>query len=344
MLGGGPVGCELAQAWSTLGHQGHPGRGRRATCCPRGALRRRAGRRGAARVHGVDVRTGVLAERVRSGDGGVAVELDDGGAVEAEELLVAVGRKPPHRRRSASSRSGSSPASAASWRPTSGCGSAAASWLYAVGDVNGRALFTHMGKYQAWVAAENVLGREVEAIAEGIGSPRVTFTDPQVAAVGKTLAPGRGGGHRRPRGRRPHRRHRRRQLPGQGHRRHLAHRRRRGARRRSSARPSPASRRPTSSTPRRSRSSERCPSIASPRRRRLPDAQRDLAEAAGGLRGSERAQTVERRFRSSRTSSGKPGDLVEIVDRAEAAKALAVGEQAGRLGDREVLLRGAARR
>ena len=45
-----------------------------------------------------------------------------------------------------------------------------------------------MGKYQAWVAAENVLGREVEAIAEGIGSPRVTFTDPQVAAVGKTLA------------------------------------------------------------------------------------------------------------------------------------------------------------
>jgi pyruvate/2-oxoglutarate dehydrogenase complex dihydrolipoamide dehydrogenase (E3) component len=48
-------------------------------------------------------------------------------------------------------------------------------------------LFTHMGKYQAWVAAENVLGREVEAIAEGIGSPRVTFTDPQVAAVGKTL-------------------------------------------------------------------------------------------------------------------------------------------------------------
>ena len=45
-----------------------------------------------------------------------------------------------------------------------------------------------MGKYQAWVAAENVLGREVEAVAEGLGSPRVTFTDPQVAAVGKTLA------------------------------------------------------------------------------------------------------------------------------------------------------------
>ncbi len=60
-------------------------------------------------------------------------------------------------------------------------------WLYAVGDVNGRALFTHMGKYQAWVAAENALGRRVEAIAEDLGSPRVTFTDPQVAAAGKTL-------------------------------------------------------------------------------------------------------------------------------------------------------------
>ena len=51
-----------------------------------------------------------------------------------------------------------------------------------------------MGKYQAWVAAENVLGREVEAIAEGIGSPRVTFTDPQVAAAGKTLEQAREAG------------------------------------------------------------------------------------------------------------------------------------------------------
>ena len=67
-------------------------------------------------------------------------------------------------------------------------------WLYAIGDVNGRALFTHAGKYQAWVAAENLLGREVEATAEAIGSPRVTFTDPQVAAVGKTLEQAREAG------------------------------------------------------------------------------------------------------------------------------------------------------
>ena len=45
-----------------------------------------------------------------------------------------------------------------------------------------------MGKYQAWVAAENALGREVEAISEELGPPRVTFTDPQVASAGRTLA------------------------------------------------------------------------------------------------------------------------------------------------------------
>ncbi len=67
-------------------------------------------------------------------------------------------------------------------------------WLYAIGDVNGRALFTHMGKYQAWVATENLLGRETAAIAEGLGSPRVTFTDPQVAAAGKTLEQAREAG------------------------------------------------------------------------------------------------------------------------------------------------------
>jgi dihydrolipoamide dehydrogenase len=63
-------------------------------------------------------------------------------------------------------------------------------WLYAVGDVNGRSLLTHMGKYQAWVAAENILGgdQRVATSAQGPLSPRVVFTDPQVAAVGHTLA------------------------------------------------------------------------------------------------------------------------------------------------------------
>jgi pyruvate/2-oxoglutarate dehydrogenase complex dihydrolipoamide dehydrogenase (E3) component len=61
-------------------------------------------------------------------------------------------------------------------------------WLYAVGDVNGRSLLTHMGKYQARIAADHILGKEVAATADRQGSPRVTFTDPEVAAAGRTLA------------------------------------------------------------------------------------------------------------------------------------------------------------
>jgi dihydrolipoamide dehydrogenase len=60
-------------------------------------------------------------------------------------------------------------------------------WLYAIGDVNGRALLTHMGKYQARVAADVILGRDAAATAEAKGPPRVVFTEPQVAAVGLTL-------------------------------------------------------------------------------------------------------------------------------------------------------------
>jgi pyruvate/2-oxoglutarate dehydrogenase complex dihydrolipoamide dehydrogenase (E3) component len=64
-------------------------------------------------------------------------------------------------------------------------------WLYAIGDVNGRAHLTHMGKYQARVAADAILGgggpcAAINATRER--SPRVIFTDPQVAAVGYTLA------------------------------------------------------------------------------------------------------------------------------------------------------------
>ena len=60
-------------------------------------------------------------------------------------------------------------------------------WLYAIGDVNGRALLTHAGKYQARVAAATIMNRPARAIWDGELSPRVVFTEPQVAAVGRTL-------------------------------------------------------------------------------------------------------------------------------------------------------------
>ena len=64
-------------------------------------------------------------------------------------------------------------------------------WLYVIGDANGRALLTHMGKYQGRLVADRILGREVALRSDGGLSPRVTFTDPQVAAVGHTLASAR---------------------------------------------------------------------------------------------------------------------------------------------------------
>ncbi|MCM3885399.1 NAD(P)/FAD-dependent oxidoreductase [Frankia sp. R82] len=65
-------------------------------------------------------------------------------------------------------------------------------WLYAVGDVNGRALLTHLGKYQARIAADvitgrrDIVGQPARDLADGRAVPRVTFTDPQVSAVGLT--------------------------------------------------------------------------------------------------------------------------------------------------------------
>ena len=60
-------------------------------------------------------------------------------------------------------------------------------WLYAIGDVNGRALLTHAGKYQAMVAVATIMNREASADWDGELSPRVVFSDPQIAAVGQTL-------------------------------------------------------------------------------------------------------------------------------------------------------------
>jgi pyruvate/2-oxoglutarate dehydrogenase complex dihydrolipoamide dehydrogenase (E3) component len=187
ILGGGPVGSELAQAWSTLGTvvtliEGED------RLLPREEPF--AGEQVAESLrdpYGIDVRTGVLANHVSSAGAGVAVELSDGSRAEGEELLVAIGRTPRTREIGLGS-AGVEPGEHGFLETDDRLRVGGREWLYAVGDVNGRALFTHMGKYQAWIAAENVLGRDVEAIAEATALPRVTFTDPQVAAVGRTLA------------------------------------------------------------------------------------------------------------------------------------------------------------
>jgi pyruvate/2-oxoglutarate dehydrogenase complex dihydrolipoamide dehydrogenase (E3) component len=186
VLGGGPVGSELAQAWATLGTKVTLVEGADRILAREEPFASEQVATSLREVHGVDVRTGALAQRVGKTAEGIELELDGGERIEAAELLVAVGRKPRTTGIGLDS-VGVEPGKGGFLETDGRMRVGGNDWLCAVGDVNGRALFTHMGKYQAWVAAENVLGHEVEAVSEGIGSPRVTFTDPQVAAVGKTL-------------------------------------------------------------------------------------------------------------------------------------------------------------
>jgi dihydrolipoamide dehydrogenase len=185
VLGGGAVGVELAQAWSSLGSS---------VSLVEAEDRILSGEEpfaseqvGASlEARGVEVRTSARATAAGRGENGqVSLTLEDGGELRGDELLVAVGR------RARTDDLGLETAGV----PAGGylevddqLRVGGSEWLYAIGDVNGRALLTHMGKYQGRLAADHILGREVAATADLAGSPRVVFTDPEVAAVGRTLA------------------------------------------------------------------------------------------------------------------------------------------------------------
>ncbi len=183
VLGGGVVGVEMAQAWSSLGSDAvvveaadrllpreEPFAGEEL----RQALERR----------GVEVLTGVRAIEARRQGSEIELRLAGGGELAGSNLLVAVGRRPL---------TGDLGLETVGLQPGAEIEvddqlrAGGHDWLYAVGDANGRSLLTHSGKYQARIAADHILGASVSATADGPGAPRVVFTDPQVAAVGQTL-------------------------------------------------------------------------------------------------------------------------------------------------------------
>jgi dihydrolipoamide dehydrogenase len=205
VLGGGPVGVELAGAYASLGARVTlveaaprilPGEEEFASSLVHQALE----------VQGVHVLVGHRAASVsRAGADGAEggrfdVELErpdgqDGGAgapgLAAEALLVAVGRRP------LTSDLGLAEVGLPEGETidvTDTLQVPGHDWLYAIGDVNGRVLLTHMGKYQARLAADHILGRPVQLRSDGRLSPRVVFTEPQVAAAGHTLASAREAG------------------------------------------------------------------------------------------------------------------------------------------------------
>lgn len=179
VLGGGPVGVELAQALRRFGAQVAIVEGNR--------LLGREGR-GAGdaigqqlKAEGIELHLGVHAQQVTQDDGKVIVRLDDGATVSAEKILVATGRRPRVKDLGLEALGldvGSGHVEVDGQLATS------AENVWAIGDVTGVALFTHVGKYQARVAAGAILGKGSRADYRAL--PRVTFSDPQVAGAGMT--------------------------------------------------------------------------------------------------------------------------------------------------------------
>lgn len=183
VLGGGVVGVEMAQAWVSLGSSVTV-----IEALPRLLSREEpfAGEQVGAslREQGVELHVGLRANAVARDGETVTVTLENGEQVAGDRLLVAIGRTPR----------------------TTGLGLETVGlrdggyvevddhmrvpgrpWLFAIGDANGRALLTHAGKYQGRIAADVILGEDAVALGDGAATPRVIFTDPQVAAAGLTL-------------------------------------------------------------------------------------------------------------------------------------------------------------
>ena len=184
VLGGGAVGCELAQAWASLGATVTLAEAESGLLPGEEPF---AGEElaGALRDRGVNLRLGAQATGAwREDTGAVTLTLGDGDAVTADELLVAVGRA-PHTGDLGLETVDLEPG--ATVHVDDRMRVPGREWLYAIGDVTGRALLTQAGKYHAMVAVANIMGRDATADWDGPLTPRVVFSDPQIAAVGRTL-------------------------------------------------------------------------------------------------------------------------------------------------------------
>ncbi|GAB7039207.1 MULTISPECIES: dihydrolipoyl dehydrogenase family protein [Catenuloplanes] len=175
IIGGGVVATEMATAFAALGSS--------VTLLARsgvlGTFEPFAGERvvESLRESGVTVRLGAAVTAAsRDTDGTVRLTLADDTVVAADEVLVATGRTP-------NTEDGEFLTVDDTMRVNE--------WLYAVGDVNGRALLTHQGKYQARLAGDAIVarahGKPVTHVDSGV-VPQVVFTDPEIASVGLTAA------------------------------------------------------------------------------------------------------------------------------------------------------------
>ncbi|MFD7408140.1 dihydrolipoyl dehydrogenase family protein [Streptomyces sp. NPDC059866] len=205
VVGGGVVATEMATVWQALGSQ--------VTVLVRGKgllprMEPFAGELVAEALTeaGADVRTGTSVTSVTRENGTVVAVTDRGDRIEADEILFATGRAP----RTDDIGLDTVGLEPGSWLPVDdSLRVTGTDWLYAVGDVNHRALLTHQGKYQARIAGAAIAARasgvsalETEpwgahtATADHGAVPQVVFTDPEAASVGLSLAEAEQAGHR----------------------------------------------------------------------------------------------------------------------------------------------------
>lgn len=186
VIGGGAEAVELAQAFARLGStvtivEGGPRLVGREEPFAGEELERALG------ADGISVITGAVVSRVeQAGSDGPSTLFVDEEPIVADRILVAAGRRPTTASLHLDTVGlvSGGPVSVDSMLRVVGP-DGALSWLYAIGDCNGLAPLTHMAKYQGRIAADAIAG-----IATRLGEivPRITFTDPQIAAVGMTEA------------------------------------------------------------------------------------------------------------------------------------------------------------
>ena len=209
VLGGGPVACELAQAFRSLGTREVTILDRAERLLPRFEPFVGDTIAGALRELGIAVHTSTNVTRVQRRAPATPVQVwFDGGSIEADEILIGAGRVPKTKDIGLEI-VGLKPGDWLDVDETCRVKSVAGGWLYAAGDVNHRILLTHMGKYQARVCGDVIAARakgqiiedpapwtRFAATADHSAVPQVVFTYPEAAAVGLTEAQAKAAGLR----------------------------------------------------------------------------------------------------------------------------------------------------
>ncbi len=182
VLGGGPVGVEMAQAVARLGGEVALVEGS-AHLLPREPAPLGEALGDVLGCEGIELALGVHATAARREADEYVLELDDGRELRGDRLLVATGRRPRVEGLGLETVGVEANAHGVPVDARLSAGER----LWAIGDVNGIWQLTHVGKYQGEVVAANILGEPREANYEAV--PRVVFTDPEAASVGAGEAP-----------------------------------------------------------------------------------------------------------------------------------------------------------